>query len=173
VDLVGAPEVEPMVLAPDESGALDLPVLYGFLDGPHGMRIRYEAEDGVIHAGNWINPKDSIEWTVQAPRRGDYRVWLDYRVPAGQGGSEVEIVVNGKAIPRVMPNGMIASSGDSGTEGGERQVVKTASTGGAFKRKRAAIVRLKKGANTIKVMVPTIRRQRAMDLRGIELVREK
>lgn len=173
VDLVGAPEVEPMVLGPDATGAIKLPVLYGFLDGPHGMRIRYEAEDGIIHAGNWINPKDSIEWTVEVPQRGDYRVWLDYRVPAGQGGSEVEIVVNGKAVPRIMPNGMIAGSGDTEIEGGERQVVKTASTGGAFKRKRAALVRLKKGANTIKVMVPTIRRQQAMDLRGIELVPEQ
>jgi len=170
VDLDGPPEVEPMVLSPGEDGGIDLPVLYGFLDGPHGMRIRYEAEEGVIHAGNWINPKDSIEWTVEVPKRGDYRVWLDYRVEPGQGGSQVEFIVNGKDAPRVMPNGMIASTGAGGVEGGERQVVKTASTQGRFRRKQAAIIRLKKGANTVRVMVPTIRRQTAMDLRGIELV---
>ncbi|MGD9495994.1 MAG: alpha-L-fucosidase [Armatimonadota bacterium] len=170
VDLNGAPEVEPMVLGPDAEGRVKLPVLYGFLDGPHGMRIRYEAEGGVIHAGNWINPKDSVEWTVTVPRRGDYRIWLDYRVEPGQGGSEVEFIINGKDAPRIMPNGMIATTGGGGVEGGQRQVVKTASTGGDFKRKQAAVIRLKKGANTIKVMVPTIRRQQAMDLRGIELV---
>jgi len=170
VDLVGAPEVEPMVLGPDEDGALDLPVLFGFLDGPHGMRIRYESEEGVIHAGNWTNPADSIEWTVQVPKRGDYQVWLDYRVEAGQGGSEVEFIVNGKGVPRIMPNGMIASTGGGGVEGGERQMLRTASTQGKFRRKQAVLLRLKKGANTIKVMVPTIRRERAMDLRGIALV---
>ncbi len=170
VDLDGAPEVEPMVLGPGEDGCIDLPVLYGFLDGPHGMRIRYEADGGVIHAGNWINPKDSVEWTVEVPKRGDYQVWLEYRVEPGQGGSEVEFIINGREAPRIMPNGMIASTGGGAVEGGQRQVVKTASTQGAFRRKQAAVVRLKKGANTIKVMVPTIRRQKAMDLRGIELV---
>jgi len=48
-------------------------------------------------------------------------------------------------------------------------VCKTASTGGQFKSKKAVLVRLKKGTNTIKVMVPSIKRERAMDLRGITL----
>ena len=170
VDLDGAPQVEPMVLGPYERGVIDLPALYGFLDGPHGMRIRYEAQGGVVHAGNWINRADSIEWTVEARKRGDYWVWLDYAVEKGQGGSEVEFIINGKDAPRIMPNGMIASTGGGAVEGGERQVCKTASTGGRFRRKKAVLIRLRKGANAIRVMVPTIRRRKAMDLRGIELV---
>jgi len=170
VDLVGKPKVEPMVLGPDAKGIIDLPVLYGFLDGPHGMRIRYESRDGIVHAGNWINPKDSIEWTVEAPKRGDYQVWLDYAVEKGQGGSEVEFIVNGKEVPRIAPNGLVFASTTGSTEArGERQVCKTASTGGEFKRKQAVVVRLRKGSNTIKVMVPSIKRERAMDLRGITL----
>lgn len=170
VDLVGKPEVEPMVLGPDAGGVIELPALYGFLDGPHGMRIRFEARDGIVHAGNWINPNDSIEWTVEVPKRGDYQVWLDYAVETGQGGSEVEFIINGKQVPRLMPNGMIASTGGGAVEGGERQVCKTSATGGQFKRKKAVLVRLQKGNNVIKVMVPKIRREKAMDLRGITLV---
>jgi len=169
VDLVGEPQVKPMVLGPDEDGTIDLPAILGFLDGAHGMRIRYESEDGVIHAGNWIKSADSIEWTVEAPEAGDYEVWLDHRVVPYQGGSEIEIVVNGEEAPRVMPNGMISMSGGGQVEGGERQVFKTASTQNEFKRKRAAIVRLRKGPNAIKVTAPTIRREQAMDLRGVEL----
>lgn len=172
VDLEGAPEVEPMILGANDEGLIDLPALYGLLDGPHGMRIRYEAEDGVIHAGNWINPADSVEWTFEAPKRGDYQISLEYAVEKGQGGSEVEIIVNGKDVPRIAPNGMVFSSTTGSTAAsGERQVCKTASTGGDFKRKKAALVRLKKGTNVIKVIVPSIKREKAMNLRGITLSR--
>lgn len=170
VDLVGEPQVEPLVLGPAADGAIELPAVMGFLDGAHGMRIRYESEGGIIHAGNWLKSADSIEWTVTAPKRGDYEVWLDHRVPAGQGGSEIEVVVNGKEAPKVMPNGMISSGGGTQVEGGQRQVLKTSSTKGEFKRKRAAIVRLKKGENTIKVTAPSIKKTAAMDLRGVTLV---
>ena len=170
VDLDGPPRVEPLVIRPDEKGALDLPALYGLLDGPHGMRIRYESRDGLVHAGNWINPRDSVEWTFEVPKRGDYQVWLNCAVEAGQGGSEVEFIVNGKEIPRVAPNGLVfGSGGTQASAGAARQVCKSRSTGGPFKRRKAVLVRLKKGRNTVKVTVPTIRRQKGMDLRGIVL----
>ena len=174
VELDGPPQVEPMVLRPDAKGVANLPVLYGFLDGPHGMRIRYESREGVIHAGNWINPKDSIEWSFQVPKAGDYQVWLDFAVEEGQGGSEVEFIVNGKETPRVAPNGLVFGTG--GTEavaGAKRQVCKTSATGGAFRRKKAVLVRLKKGANVLKVTVPTIKKQKGMDLRGVTLTPAK
>ena len=170
VDLDGPPQVEPLVIRPDAKGVIDLPVLYGLLDGPHGMRIRYESRDGLIHAGNWINPKDSVEWTFEARKRGTYQVWLNCAVDPGQGGSEVELIVNGKETPLVAPNGMVFGTGGTrAAAGAKRQVCKTMSTGGAFKLRSAVLVRLRKGANTVKVMVPAIKRQRGMDLRGIVL----
>jgi len=171
VELDGPPQVEPMVLRPDAAGALDLPVPFGCLDGPHGMRIRYESRDGVIHAGNWINPKDSIEWTFEVPKGGDYQVWLNYAVDAGQGGSEVEFIVNGKETPLIAPNGLVfgAGFGTQAAGGAERQVCKTSSTGGQFRQKKAVLVRLKKGTNVLKVMVPKLRKQKGMDLRGATL----
>ncbi len=174
VELDGPPQVEPMVLRPDAQGAVNLPVLYGFLDGPHGMRIRYESREDVIHAGNWLNPKDSVEWTFQVPKAGDYQVWLDYAVDEGQGGSEVEFIANGKGTPLVAPNGLVfGTGGTEAAEGAKRQVCKTSATGGCFKRKKAVLVRLKKGANVLKVMVPTIKHQKGMDLRGVTLTPAK
>ena len=170
VELDGPPDVKPLVLKPDTKGVVDLPVVYAQLDGPHGMRIRHESRDGVIHAGNWINPKDSVEWTCRVPKPGNYQVWLDYAVESGRGGSEIEFIVNGKDIPRVAPNGMIFGTG--GTEskaGAKRQVCKTRSTAGEFGRRKAVKIRLKRGSNTVKIMVPTIRQGKGMDLRGIAL----
>jgi hypothetical protein len=170
VELDGAPQVTPLKLVPSARGTLDLPVVYGLLDGPHGMRIRYESRDGILHAGNWINPRDSVEWTVSVPRRGDYWIWLDHAVDAGQGGSEVEFIINGKETPRIAPNGMVfGTGGTEATGGAKRQLCKLRATGGRFQRKKAALVRLKKGENLIKVMVPTLGKERGMDLRGITL----
>lgn len=170
VELDGPPQAEPVVLRPDPDGLLALPVLYGLLDGPHGMRIRYESRDGVIHAGNWINSKDSVEWTFEAPKRGDYQVWLDHSVEAGQGGSEVEFVVNGKELPLIAPNGLVfGSGGTQAAAGATRQVCKTRSTAGQFRRAKAVLVRLKKGTNTLKVRVPDIKTEKGMDLRGLTL----
>lgn len=171
VELDGPPQVEPMVLRPDVTGTLDLPVLYGFLDGPHGMRIRYESRDGVIHAGNWINPKDSIEWSFEVPKAADYQVWLNCAVDEGRGGSEVEFIVNGKELPLIAPNGLTfgVGAGAEAKAGAKRQVCKTSATGGEFKQKKAVLVRLKKGANVLKVMVPTIKKEKGMDLRGVKL----
>jgi len=170
VELDGPPQVVPLKLTPTARGTLELPVVYGFLDGPHGMRIRYESRDGVLQAGNWINPKDTIEWTVHVPQRGDYRIWLDHAVASAQGGSEVEFIVNGKETPRLAPNGIaFGTGGTQASSGAERQVCKLRATGGKFQRKKAVLVRLKKGENVIKVMVPTFGKARGMDLRGIVL----
>ena len=145
VELDGPPQVEPMVLCPDSKGVFSLPVLYGFLDGPHGMRIRYESRDGVIHAGNWINPKDSIEWTFGAPKEGDYQVWLEYAVEEGRGGSEVEFIINGEEVPVIAPNGLTfgVGAGSQAAAEGKRQVCTTSATDGEFKQEKAVLVRLR------------------------------
>ncbi|OGV69319.1 MAG: hypothetical protein A3K19_18695 [Lentisphaerae bacterium RIFOXYB12_FULL_65_16] len=172
VKLDGAPEVEKVVIKPGVDRVVNLPVLYGMLDGPHGMRIRYESRDGQIHAGNWINPKDNVEWSFTVPKTGNYQASLDYAVDKDQGGSEVEFIVNGKTTPWLAPNGMVFGFGCAGTQataGAKRQVCKTRDTAGEFKLKKAAVLRLKKGENTIKVMVPKFAKQKGMDLRGLVL----
>jgi len=95
-------------------------------------------------------------------------------VAPGQGGSEIEFVVNGGQTPRIAPNGMPFSTG--GTEAadtGTRQVCRTRSTGGNFKRRRAVLLRLRRGSNTVKIMVPKIRRREGMALRALTLRPEK
>lgn len=170
VKLMGPPDVRPMVIRPNERGVIELPAVYGFLDGPHGMRIRYEARDGLIHAGNWINPKDSVEWSFRTDRGGLYQIWMTCAVDAGQGGSEVEFIVNGRQTPRIAPNGMAFGTGGTETQGaGKRQLCRTNSTGGEFRLRKGALVRLRRGENTLKVMIPAIRKQSGMELRGLLL----
>jgi alpha-L-fucosidase len=167
VQLDGAPQVEPVVIGPDARGAISLPALYGLLEGPHGQRIRYESQDGIIHAGNWIRPPDSIEWEFTAPQAGIYNVVLDAAVE--QGGSEIELFVNGKTAARMAPNGVPFSSGDGDIVGAAAQIIKTTGTGGAFKNKTVGSVKLKKGPNKIKFVLKSVKGDRAMDLRGVTL----
>ncbi|MCE5238212.1 alpha-L-fucosidase [bacterium] len=167
VQLDGAPQVEPVVVGPDAKGVVSLPALYGLLEGPHGQRIRYESCDGIIHAGNWIRPPDSIEWEFTLPKAGVYNVVLD--AAAEQGGSEVELFVNGKTAARMAPNGVPFSSGDGSIVGAAAQVIKVSGTGGAFKHKTVGSIKLKKGPNKIKFVLKTVKGEKAMDLRGVAL----
>ncbi len=169
VELDGPPRVEPLKIGPDAKGTINLPALYGLLEGPHGQRIRYESRDGVIHAGNWIRPPDSIEWEFQAPKAGVYQVILDHAVEVGQGGSEVQLVLNGKVAPRVAPNGVPFSTGDGELVGGATHVFRTTSTGGAFRRRNIGNVKLRKGPNKLKLVVSKVRKEKSLDLRGVTL----
>jgi alpha-L-fucosidase len=144
VELDGTPDVEPYVIRPDASGNVHLPALFGHITGTHGQRIRYETEDGVVHVGNWIRTPDTISWTFELPRAGQYRLCLDHRVTPGQGGSEVEAFVNG------------AEKGTS---------FKVMSTRGRFAMRRVAALTLKKGTNTVMLKPASIRRNAVMDLR--------
>lgn len=169
VELEGAPQVQPLAIKADARGHIALPALYGFLEGPHGQRIRYESRDGIIHAGNWLRPPDSIEWEFEAPKAGLYQVILDNAVEAGQGGSEVQMFVNGKIAARMAPNGVPFSSGDGDIVGEAAQVFKTTATGGEFKSKNVGSIKLKKGTNKLKLVLKSVKKDKALDLRGITL----
>jgi alpha-L-fucosidase len=167
VELDGAPQVKPVVIGPDDKGAVSLPALYGHIEGPHGQRIRYESCEGIIHAGNWFRAPDSIEWEFTLPKAGVYNVALDAAVV--KGGSEIELFVNGKITARMAPNGVPFGSGDGGMVGTAAQVIKTTGTGGAFKSKTVGSIKLKRGANKIKFVLKSVQGEKAMDVRGVTL----
>lgn len=167
VELDGAPQVQPVVIGSDDKGVVSLPALYGLLEGPHGQRIRYESQEGIIHAGNWFRSPDSIEWEFTLPKAGVYNVVLDAAVE--KGGSEIELFVNGKTAARMAPNGVPFSSGDGSIVGAAAQVIKTSGTSGAFKAKTVGSIKLKKGANKIKFVLKSVKGEKALDLRGVTL----
>jgi len=142
VDLDGPPQVEPLVIGPNEKQVIELPALYGQLDGPPGQRIRYETADGVIHAGNWIRAQDTIAWGFQCPKTGTYKLRLEYSVDKGEGGSECAAVVNDIEL-----------------------AFKTATTNGEFRTKTIGEVKLRKGDNSLVVKVVSLKSAAAMALR--------
>jgi alpha-L-fucosidase len=167
VELDGAPQVKPLVIRPDAKGVVHLPALYGLLEGPHGQRIRYENADGQIHAGNWIRPPDSIEWEFTMPQAGIYKMIINQSVE--QGGSELELYVNGKTTARLAPNGKPFGTGDGSVTGKATQTIKTATTKGIFKNKTVGNIKLKKGANKIKLVLSSLKGENALNLRSVTL----
>ena len=114
-------------------------------------------------------PEGCIEWTFEVPAAGDWEVRRPRR-GTRHGGSEVEFIVNGQAVPRVAPNGLVFGMGGADTAAeGERQLCRTRATGGRFQRRRAVLVRLEAGRNVLKVLVPSIAKAPAMELRGLTL----
>lgn len=61
---------------------------------------------------------------------------------------------------------ILATSG-SRLQGEVTQHRPSSCTGGEFKQKKAVLVRLKKDANLLKVTVPSIKKEKGMDLRGV------
>lgn len=91
-------------------------------------------------------------------------------VDSGHGASKVEFFINGKELPNVAFNGLVdATAATPVAAGAKRQVYRTRDTGGKFQQQKAVLLRLKKGTNTLKVMVPTIKKEKGMDLRGMTL----
>jgi alpha-L-fucosidase len=166
VELDGPPQVAPFVVGADAKGVIELPALYGFLEGPHGQRIRYESRDGSIHAGNWIRSPDSIEWSFQAPQAGVYSLVIDHAVAAGQGGTVFQVFVNGTIAARLAPNGVPFSSGDGDIVGAASMEFTSRATAGEFKRRTLGNVKLQKGENKLKMVVGKVAKQSSLDLRG-------
>ncbi len=169
VELDGPPRVDPVVIRPDDRGAIRLPALYGSLEGPHGQRIRYECRDGIIHAGNWFRSPDSIEWSFRVPGPGVYRVTIDHAVDAGQGGACYQVFVNGKVAARLAPSGLPFTSGDGDIVGAASMEFRTRSTGGRFRRRVLGDIRLRRGENRLKLVVGKVARAKGMDLREVTL----
>ena len=90
VDLAAAPEVEPLVLGPDEKGCVALPALYADIHGPHGQRAQFETAHGLVHVGNWINARDKVAWDLELPKAGEYEVTLTYACAKAQAGAAIE-----------------------------------------------------------------------------------
>lgn len=168
IKLDGAPRVEPLIIRPDLRGVVNLPALYGFLEGPHGQRISFESREGIVHAGNWYRPPDSIEWEFALPQGGIYKIVVEGAVE--EGGSEIEIYVNGKTAPRLAPNGLPFGSGDGSMISGAAHIFKTRRTGGIFKRQTIGSVKLKRGPNKLKFVLKSVQGHKAMDLRSVQLI---
>ncbi|MEI6502642.1 MAG: hypothetical protein WCP21_16660, partial [Armatimonadota bacterium] len=103
----------------------------------------------------------------EAAKAGAYNVILDALVE--NGGSEIEMYVNGKIAARMAPNGVPFSSGDGDIVGAAAQVFKATGTGGAFKSKTVGSLKLKKGTNKLKLVLKSVKKDKAMDLRGVTL----
>lgn len=151
--LDGTPQVEPMVILPDEKGIIHLLALYAQLHGRHGQRMQQQCYEHIVHIGNWINVNDFLVWEFELPDSGEYEVRINYSCAPDSKGSSI-VFSNGRA---------------------ELQA-KVRSTGGweQFKRMRLGTLRLSKGKNTVSLRAVDIAEGgEVMRLRSVELIPAK
>jgi len=61
---------------------------------PHGKRIRFEPETYKNVVGYWTEVDDWVEWSMQIPKEGTYRVELHCGCGSGNGGSMVDVQID-------------------------------------------------------------------------------
>jgi alpha-L-fucosidase len=82
----GEIRVERILQRPAADGSFDLRAEDALVKG----HARYEAGDKRA-IGFWTNVSDTITWTFQVPRAGEYSVELEYACDPASAGSEVEV----------------------------------------------------------------------------------
>ena len=148
LNLDGEPDVEPLVIRPDEAGVVHLPALYAQIHGRHGQRLRHGCLRHVVHVENWTNPNDFLVWEFELPKSGEFVARATYSCAPWSGGSV-----------------MVLSSDGSELE------FKVRSTGGwrSFREVRLGKIRLKRGTVRLTLKAASIKRGEAMRLRGLRL----
>lgn len=76
-------------------------VLHASDSKPQGKRIRYEPETYKNVVGYWTEVDDWVEWSMQIPASGVYRVELHCGCGSGNGGSMVDVQID---CPKADPN---------------------------------------------------------------------
>jgi hypothetical protein len=64
----------------------------------NGSTPAYAGTDGNDHIGWWGDAKDSVSWTFEAARAGEYDVRAVYSCDRGAGGSAFTVAVGGQAL---------------------------------------------------------------------------
>ena len=94
----GAPDVAPMLLQQDPTGALKLAPAEATL---HGKTIQLQSGHGKENIGYWTDPADWIEWPFQVTKPGKYTVTAEI---AATGSGTFEVVFGDQKIRATAPN---------------------------------------------------------------------
>jgi alpha-L-fucosidase len=146
--LDGVPQVEPLVVRPDEKGVVHLPASLAHIVAQHGQRARFEIVGGEVQIRNWTNPNDQPSWEFTLPKGGEYRVIAECACPPGSGGTEGKVIA-----------------------GKQEASFKVRATKGAddFRSRTLATIKLKRGTNVVSLEADAIRKDIVMNVRGLTL----
>jgi hypothetical protein len=114
----------------------------------HGEKLRYEPESYKNVLGYWTNPDDWADWTFLVTKPGEYEVEIHYGCGAGNGGSNVNFIVDGKSLPLVV------------RDTGHFQSIIAQSIG---------VMKLEKGEHTLEVRPQDKTKAAVMDIRRVVL----
>jgi alpha-L-fucosidase len=98
LEIEGAPDVDPAL----RWDADHSPIVLAARDGsPHGPFVRYsEFADEV---SGFAEGQDKIAWHLLLKKPGRFTIEVEYAIPAGEGGDEVEYRAFGQSLKAVLP----------------------------------------------------------------------
>ena len=96
VDLASPPKVAPLVLQPDKSGLLDLPILFADIAKEEACPGRFAMSDGVVHLNQWKGGR--IEWEIELLAPGTYDAKLVSACGASAGATIIRSCAGKQAI---------------------------------------------------------------------------
>jgi alpha-L-fucosidase len=98
VQLEGEPKVEPIIIRPNASGAIEMPVLWAEVRAQHSQKAHHEMHEGAVIIANWTRTQDYVAWVFQSGKTGEYEVELTYAAPAESAGNKFEVAVGESKI---------------------------------------------------------------------------
>jgi len=109
--LAGPPVVEDLtaIAHPQADGSYTLAAADANLQGALQVETK---SDTTPNIGYWLNPKDTVSWTLEAPKAGAYTVTLDYACPDDSAGTTFTVGLDG--VPGGV-DGVVGPTGDWGT----------------------------------------------------------
>ncbi|HZT40834.1 MAG TPA: alpha-L-fucosidase [Chthonomonadaceae bacterium] len=96
LELAGPPEVEDqsLVLHPNTEGVFSLLAADADIQG---RSAQVETKDNIPNIGYWLDPKDTVAWTVDVPKAGAYQVALEVACTPEAAGSAFRVVTGDSA----------------------------------------------------------------------------
>jgi alpha-L-fucosidase len=95
VKLDGSPRVDPPVVVQQADGAVEL----GFVEArTGGATMKRFNRDGKFHISKWTGPEDTIAWTVDFNRAGDYQAAITYAAQENWQGQPYSVMLGDSRV---------------------------------------------------------------------------
>jgi alpha-L-fucosidase len=96
LEIAGKPEVAPPVVLQKGNSPIVLDYVTAVTTG---RAIKRFNRVGNYHISKWVDPQDSISWSIRVSEAHRYQVWITYAAQKEWGGGEYQVLIGSTSLP--------------------------------------------------------------------------